>query len=293
MAQLTRIALALLTTVACGAPEGHNATHVVMRLDAPWPAGVGRASPATARAIRSGAAEASLFEDDEEAQASVEVTLPRHEWLRLEQVANGRARLLAQDATAYYAERATTNPMAASPVDGRALAEASGGAAGRGAGGRLHAGRGRRLATGSMGGFYTLEEAYAEMERLRRLHPTRLSNPILLGKTRQGRPIQAWCLTDGLVGCEPGGSSWLGGGGGAGVASSRPAVLYTALVHAREPQTLMCLLRFVEAVRCPPRYSGARKVAPQRGALFYNTRRTLSWVYRCPVRLSDSTSSFL
>jgi hypothetical protein len=75
------------------------------------------------------------------------------------------------------------------------------------------------MGTGSMGGFWTLEEAYQVLESLRRAHPTRLSVPTQVGSTRQGRPLQAWCLTDGLVGCDlprdtGGGGGDTGGGGG-------------------------------------------------------------------------------
>ena len=43
-----------------------------------------------------------------------------------------------------------------------------------------------------------------------------------------------WCLTDGLVGCNG--------------ASDRPAVLYTALVHSREPATVMCLVQMLRVL---------------------------------------------
>ena len=38
-----------------------------------------------------------------------------------------------------------------------------------------------------------------------------------------------WCVTAGSLGCSP-------------KAANRPVVMYTALVHAREPATLMCLV---------------------------------------------------
>lgn len=267
--------LALLPAAVACAPAAaplNRSEHVVVRLDAPWPAGLGRASPAAARAVRSAAA------GDARPPAFVEVTLARDEWKRLEEAAGGSVRLLADDATAFYARRAAAWPAL---LSGALRHNASSRRLSALPGARpsvdviapaLHSrGGSRRLGTGSMGGFWTLDEAYEEMESLRQRHPTRLSAPIRVGTSRQGRPLQAWCLTEGLVGCEPAGetavaggpTSWLrlrfsGGGAGEGkgveadARPARPAVLYTALVHAREPQTLMCLLRFVEEVRSLP-----------------------------------------
>ena len=271
---------------AVGGGEGEG-LHVVARLNAPWPAGLGRVSPSASRAVRSaerwGASlwsgvvrgragegelsdslpaegrrlplvwggmerHSSLHQVDE--IGSVEVTLPLSEWQALSRLAGVNATLISRDATAHYASRAaasmnaslnagegSTHPSASR----RTLMQSAQGEAWWQAARWAHAavfGARRQLAAGSMGGFLTLEEAYAEMDRLQRQHPTRLSTPIRLGTTRQGRPLQAWCLTEGLVGCDiekP-------------APDGRPTVLYTALVHAREPQTLMCLLKFVETV---------------------------------------------
>ena len=72
------------------------------------------------------------------------------------------------------------------------------------------------------------------MSRLVAKYPTLIHPPETLGKSRQGRAVQVWCVTEGHEGCD---------GSGA-----RPAVLYTALVHAREPATLMCLVHALREV---------------------------------------------
>ena len=197
----------MLSLFSPALPSAGEGGYVVARLDQPWPASVGRASPAAGRAIRM----------LREANAShVELTLAAAEWQRLQEAAGARATLLARDATAHYARRAA--------AAGRALAEQRRPGIGEAPG--------RRLASGSMGGFLTLSEAYAELERLRSEHPTLLTELPTQGKSRQGRPLRVWCATAGLGECTR--------------ASARPAVLYTSLVHAREPQTLMCLLRFLQ-----------------------------------------------
>ena len=197
----------MLSLFSPALPSAGEGGYVVARLDQPWPASVGRASPAAGRAIRM----------LREANAShVELTLAAAEWQRLQEAAGARATLLARDATAHYARRAA--------AAGRALAEQRRPGVGEAPG--------RRLASGSMGGFLTLSEAYAELERLRSEHPTLLTELPTQGKSRQGRPLRVWCATAGLGECTR--------------ASARPAVLYTSLVHAREPQTLMCLLRFLQ-----------------------------------------------
>lgn len=197
----------MLSLFSPALPSAGEGGYVVARLDQPWPASVGRASPAAGRAIRM----------LREANAShVELTLAAAEWQRLQEAAGARATLLARDATAHYARRAA--------AAGRGLAEQRRPGVGEAPG--------RRLASGSMGGFLTLSEAYAELERLRSEHPTLLTELPTQGKSRQGRPLRVWCATAGLGECTR--------------ASARPAVLYTSLVHAREPQTLMCLLRFLQ-----------------------------------------------
>jgi len=85
-----------------------------------------------------------------------------------------------------------------------------------------------------MGGFFTYAEVDREMSRLAAEFPQWLGKPTQVGRSRQGRPIQMWCVTEGLVGCSG--------------KSDRPSVLYTALVHSREPATVMCLIHMLRVL---------------------------------------------
>jgi hypothetical protein len=73
------------------------------------------------------------------------------------------------------------------------------------------------------------------MSRLVATYPEWLAPAERIGTTRQGRPIEVWCLAaGGRSGCKPG--------------ADRPAVLFTSLVHAREPATLMCLVHALRSL---------------------------------------------
>ncbi len=76
---------------------------------------------------------------------------------------------------------------------------------------------------GSVGGFYRLDEAYAEMERLRRTYPQLVAQADTLGYTHESRPILAWRIGD-----------------QSGVKHGE--CLLTALHHAREPASLTTLI---------------------------------------------------
>jgi hypothetical protein len=82
---------------------------------------------------------------------------------------------------------------------------------------------------GSMGGFYTMTEALNRLHAFRTQYKTLISAPIEIGRSIQGRPIFAYRVSD-----------------NADLNEAEPEVLYTALHHAREPQSLMTLLYFME-----------------------------------------------
>ena len=85
------------------------------------------------------------------------------------------------------------------------------------------------FANGSMGGFYTLDETFDLLHDFRMRYKTLISAPIEIGRSSEGRPIFAFRVSD-----------------NAGVDENEPEVLYTSLHHAREPQSLMTLLYFIE-----------------------------------------------
>ena len=87
---------------------------------------------------------------------------------------------------------------------------------------------------GSMGGYYTGAEIQKELRRLAAAYPKAVSTAKTITKSVGGLPIELVCVTANLEGCDG--------------LSDRPAVLYTALVHAREPATVMCLIAFLRDV---------------------------------------------
>jgi hypothetical protein len=86
------------------------------------------------------------------------------------------------------------------------------------------------FASGSMGGFYTFQEALNRLNSFRRKYKPLISGPIKIGKSIEGRPILAYRISDNADVNEP----------------NEPEVLYTGLHHAREPQSLMTILYFME-----------------------------------------------
>ena len=81
---------------------------------------------------------------------------------------------------------------------------------------------------GSMGGFLTLNEVWAELDSMHRAYPLLITARDSIGRSIEGRTIWAVRLTG------PGGTS-----------QTRPKVLYTGLHHAREPQGMMTLMYFI------------------------------------------------
>ena len=184
-----------------GASPQNASAYSLLRLQAPWPSGVGRLSRAAARAI-----------NEEPHASTVEFAASPIERRRLEE-GGAAPTLIHADASQFFAARAAADTM----VEGRQL-ESSGAPA----------------LLGSMGGFYTPAEVQAEMKRLAEMYPTYVSPAKVITHSNDGLPIEFFCVTADLEGCDS--------------LSSRPAALYTALVHAREPATVMCIIAFVRNV---------------------------------------------
>ncbi len=77
---------------------------------------------------------------------------------------------------------------------------------------------------GSMGGYYTLEEAYKVFADMHSKFPQFVSDSQIIGHSIEGRPILAYCFGD---------------------SDSQEQVLFTALHHAREPGGLTTLVYFL------------------------------------------------
>jgi carboxypeptidase T len=86
------------------------------------------------------------------------------------------------------------------------------------------------FAVGSMGGFYTYQEALNLLSSFHQHYKSLISAPIKIGKSIEGRPILAYRISDNAAKNE----------------SKQPEVLYTGLHHAREPESLMTVLYFMQ-----------------------------------------------
>lgn len=82
---------------------------------------------------------------------------------------------------------------------------------------------------GSMGGYYTLSEAYAKIEDLLNNYPNLVGGEQVIGQSHEGRDIIAF-----KVSVNP------------DVDEDEPEVLYTALHHAREPESMMQMFYFIQ-----------------------------------------------
>ncbi|MBW6499381.1 MAG: zinc carboxypeptidase, partial [Bacteroidales bacterium] len=80
---------------------------------------------------------------------------------------------------------------------------------------------------GSMGGFYTYQEMLAAMENMRAQFPGLISAKAAIGETTtlQGRPVY-----------------WMRISNSPDVEQDKPKVLYTALIHAREPLSMQQMI---------------------------------------------------
>ncbi|MDY0083431.1 MAG: M14 family zinc carboxypeptidase [Ignavibacteriaceae bacterium] len=81
---------------------------------------------------------------------------------------------------------------------------------------------------GSMGGFYTLTEVYAQLDSMRQNYPNLITAKTSIGNTVENRPMYMVKISD-----------------NPDIDEQEPEVLYTALIHAREPQSMMQLIYFM------------------------------------------------
>ena len=81
---------------------------------------------------------------------------------------------------------------------------------------------------GSMGGFYTLAEVVAELDSMKSLFPNLITSKVSIGNTIEGKPTYMVKISD-----------------NPGVDENEPEVLYTALHHAREPESMMQMIYFM------------------------------------------------
>ncbi len=81
---------------------------------------------------------------------------------------------------------------------------------------------------GSMGGFYTLSEIIAELDNMRALYPHLITAKQSIGNSIENRPIYYVKISD-----------------NPDIDEDEPEVLYTALIHAREPESMMQMIYFM------------------------------------------------
>ena len=81
---------------------------------------------------------------------------------------------------------------------------------------------------GSMGGFYTLAEVSAELDNMKVLFPDLITSKASIGNTVENRPMYMVKISDNPE-----------------IDEMEPEILYTALHHAREPQSMMQMIYFM------------------------------------------------
>lgn len=81
---------------------------------------------------------------------------------------------------------------------------------------------------GSMGGFYTLAEVLTELDNMKVLFPNLITTKVSIGNTIESRPMYMVKISD-----------------NPDIDENEPEVLYTALHHAREPQSMMQMIYFM------------------------------------------------
>jgi hypothetical protein len=81
---------------------------------------------------------------------------------------------------------------------------------------------------GSMGGFYTLAEVIAQLDSMKSQYPNLITTKSSIGNTIENRPIYMVKISD-----------------NPDVDETEPEILYTALHHAREPQSMMQMIYFM------------------------------------------------
>ncbi|MBP1682546.1 MAG: putative carboxypeptidase, partial [Ignavibacteriaceae bacterium] len=81
---------------------------------------------------------------------------------------------------------------------------------------------------GSMGGFYTLAEVNAELDEMFAQYPALITQKVSIGTTVEGRPIYMVKISDNPT-----------------ISENEPQALYTALHHAREPESMEQLIFYM------------------------------------------------
>ena len=81
---------------------------------------------------------------------------------------------------------------------------------------------------GSMGGFYTLAEVNAELDEMFTQYPNLITQKVSIGTSIEGRPIYMAKISDNPT-----------------VNENEPQVMYTALHHAREPESMEQMIFFM------------------------------------------------
>ena len=81
---------------------------------------------------------------------------------------------------------------------------------------------------GSMGGYYTLDEVIQKLDEMFAAYPNLITEKDSIGHTIENRPIYAVKISD-----------------NPNVDEDEPEVLYTALHHAREPESMMQMIYFM------------------------------------------------
>ncbi len=81
---------------------------------------------------------------------------------------------------------------------------------------------------GSMGGYYTLSEIWEKIDEMIANYPNLISVKDSIGASEEGRPIYAVRISD-----------------NPNINEDEPEVLYTALIHAREPESMMQMIYYM------------------------------------------------
>ncbi len=81
---------------------------------------------------------------------------------------------------------------------------------------------------GSMGGFYTFNEVVAHLDTMRLLYPNLITAKVSIGNSIENKPIWMVKISD-----------------NPDIIENEPQVMYTALMHAREPQGMMTLMYYM------------------------------------------------
>jgi len=93
---------------------------------------------------------------------------------------------------------------------------------------RLETRQGEGFGYGSMGGFYTFTEVLAQLDSMINQYPNLISKKDTIGYSMMGKPIVAVKISD-----------------NPNLQENEPEVLFTALHHAREPQSMMTILYYM------------------------------------------------